>query len=72
MRNIPEMPTDWWPDHILVTGKSGDAELSFVITREALLDGRFKVEFEANVDGLRKALWQATHLTKDAIKATFG
>ncbi len=72
MSDIPEMPTDWWPDHILVTGRSSDAEVGFAITHEALIDGRFKVEFEPNMDGLRIALWQAVHLTHAARRKMFG
>lgn len=67
---IPEMPKDWWPDHIVVTGKSSDVELHFAITR----DGFQYVEHEItpNVNGLREAIWQSLHMNPDERKAMFG
>lgn len=58
MSNIPEMPVEWMPDSITVTGKYGNIELSFVILNT---NKTWRDEIGPNMDGLRQAIWQAKH-----------
>lgn len=54
---VSDMPSDWWPESVIVIGKSGDVELAFAISEE---NRRFvEWQINANLDGLRKAIWQA-------------
>lgn len=54
----PDMPNDFWPE-ILVMGKYKERELCFALTPQTLTG------FEATVNGLRFALWQAAEHKED-------
>jgi hypothetical protein len=59
MADIPCMPTNWWPNFI-VSAKSSDSTLDvcFAIVSD---EGRRPDIITPNLDGLRKATWQALH-----------
>jgi hypothetical protein len=60
MTVIPEMPKDWWPDEVIVTGKNDDIQLSFAITASGFScveDDEIKVNLEA----LREEIWISMH-----------
>lgn len=63
---MPEMPKDFWPDHVLVEGRYSHAgreyRMCFAVTHEEMSCGRFVPEMlGANMDGLRLSLWREAH-----------
>lgn len=56
---IPDMPADWWPESLMVVGKSGDCELAFVLPPHLLTRPDYLAPgLRAAMNGLRLSMWQ--------------
>jgi hypothetical protein len=73
MSDMPSMPKDWWPENgIIVVAKDGYNELALAITKESYFNDLYKAQIEANLRGLRLALWQYKHMPSVEQKAVVG
>ncbi len=63
MIDIPDMPTDWWPDMVIVRGTvtaADDRQLELAFAMSAM-DANYPAIWQANLETFRLALWQAMH-----------